>query len=238
MKKNKTSTKWGSVSGRTLLWLSGLTLSLATMSVAFEQEMPESKPTRYLAKSNNSEQGSKSHAEHTYLLDNKGEKAKKDNSIRAFMDVYKVMMSPRCMNCHPSGDIPLQGDNNQLHTMNVQRGIDGKGLYALKCANCHQPKNSPGLHTPPGNPNWHLPPADMKMVFQGKTPRELAMQLLNPEQNGHKNKQQLIEHVSSDKLVLGGWNPGPGRSLPPMSHEEFVKSFKTWIHNGAFLPPK
>jgi len=73
-------------------------------------------------------------------------------SVKAFMDVYKVLMSPRCMNCHPSGDVPLQGDDSHLHTMLPQRGKEGKGVYAMKCANCHQPENTPGLHTPPGNP--------------------------------------------------------------------------------------
>ena len=33
-------------------------------------------------------------------------------SVKAFMQVYKVLMSPRCMNCHPNGDVPLQGDDN------------------------------------------------------------------------------------------------------------------------------
>jgi hypothetical protein len=36
-------------------------------------------------------------------------------SVKAFMAVYEVLMSPRCMNCHPSGDVPLQGDDNHLH---------------------------------------------------------------------------------------------------------------------------
>src|SRR5437773_1306089 len=43
-------------------------------------------------------------------------------SVEAFMQVYKVLMNPRCMNCHPAGDQPLQGDDNHIHTMNVQRG--------------------------------------------------------------------------------------------------------------------
>src|SRR6201996_7971632 len=51
-------------------------------------------------------------------------------SVTAFMSVYKVLMSPRCMNCHPSGDAPLQGDDSHIHTMNVKRGVDGKGLYS------------------------------------------------------------------------------------------------------------
>ncbi|CAN5556664.1 hypothetical protein BH11BAC3_BH11BAC3_46790 [soil metagenome] len=160
------------------------------------------------------------------------------NSQKAFLAAYDVLMSPRCMNCHPSGDVPLQDDDSHLHTQGVTRGVDGKGVYALKCSNCHQSKNTPGLHMPPGNPNWHLPPADMKMVFEGKTPRELAAQLKDPNRNGHKTMQQLIDHVTSDKLVLGGWDPGDGRTLPPLSHAEFAKKFKEWIDKGAYLPAK
>ncbi len=156
-------------------------------------------------------------------------------SVQAFMKAYKVLMSPRCMNCHPAGDVPLQGDDSHLHTMSPQRGLDGKGLYAMKCANCHQPANTPGLHTPPGNPNWHLPPANMKMVFQGRTPHQLAKQLTDPEQNGHKNRQQLIEHAS-DGLVLSAWNPGEGRTPPPMSHAEFQQAWVKWIEKGAYAP--
>ncbi len=92
---------------------------------------------------------------------------KKDSiaSVKAFQKVYSVLMSPRCMNCHPKGDVPLQGEDSHIHQMNPQRGKDGKGLYAMKCANCHQSENTPGLHMPPGHPDWHLPPADMKMYI-------------------------------------------------------------------------
>src|SRR5262249_39436492 len=45
----------------------------------------------------------------------------------AFLDVYKVLTHPRCLNCHPSGDAPLQGDDSHPHLQNVQRGGDGKG---------------------------------------------------------------------------------------------------------------
>lgn len=159
-------------------------------------------------------------------------------SQKAFLAAYKVLMSPRCMNCHPSGDIPLQGDDSHLHTQGVKRGIDGKGVYALKCANCHQPQNTPGLHMPPGNPKWRLPPADMKMVFEGKSPRELAAQLKDPKRNGNKTLAQLIDHVTSDQLVLAGWNPGEGRTLPPLSHAAFAKNFRAWIDKGAYLPSK
>jgi len=156
-------------------------------------------------------------------------------SVKAFMQVYKVLMSPRCMNCHPAGDIPLQGDDSHVHSMLPKRGKDGKGLYAMKCGSCHQPENLPGLHKPPGNPNWHLPPADMKMVFQGRTPEQLAKQLIDPKRNGNKSKEKLLEHAH-DALVIAGWNMGEGRTLPPMSHEEFVKVWTTWIKKGAYAP--
>jgi hypothetical protein len=154
----------------------------------------------------------------------------------AFLAAYKVFMHPRCMNCHPVGDVPLQGDDSHLHTQNVKRGPEGKGKYALKCANCHQLANLPGNNMPPGNPNWHLPPPEMRMVFQGKTPRELALQMQDPKLNGGKTLDQILHHVSEDKLVLGGWNPGDGRTKPPLTHAEFVQKMRTWIENGAPAP--
>lgn len=158
-------------------------------------------------------------------------------SVAAFMDVYKVLMHPRCMNCHPAGDVPLQNDDSHIHTMLPKRGKDGHGLYAMKCTNCHQPANAPGVRTPPGNPKWALPPADMKMVFQNKSARELALQIMDYNRNGHKNKTQLIEHAR-DTLVKWGWTPGEGRRLPPLSYEAFVQAWDTWIEKGGYAPAK
>jgi mono/diheme cytochrome c family protein len=157
-------------------------------------------------------------------------------SRAAFLEAYKVFMHPRCMNCHPSGDVPLQGDDSHLHAQNVKRGPDGKGLYALKCANCHQDANLPGENMPPGNANWHLPKPEMPLVFQGKSPAELALQLKDPKQNGRKTLEQLLQHVSEDKLVLGGWDPGDGRTKPPLTHAEFAAKVREWIEKGAAIP--
>ena len=32
-------------------------------------------------------------------------------AIAAFETVRTVLQSPRCVNCHPAGDVPLQGDD-------------------------------------------------------------------------------------------------------------------------------
>jgi hypothetical protein len=157
-------------------------------------------------------------------------------SVKAYMSVYKVLMSARCMNCHPSGNAPLQGDDSHIHTMNVQRGVDGKGVYSMRCSNCHQAENTAGLHMPPGNPKWGLPPAHMRMVFQGRTPRQLALQLLDPKQNGGRTKAQLIDHMANDDLVGWAWHPGDGRTLPPMSRQAFAAQVRLWIAKGAYAP--
>jgi hypothetical protein len=157
-------------------------------------------------------------------------------SRTAFLDVYKVLIHPRCMNCHPSGDAPLQGDDSHPHMQNVRRGKDGNGKYALKCANCHQERNLPGENMPPGNPTWHLPKPEMPLVFESKSPRELADQLKDPKRNGGKTLEQLVEHVTHDKLVLWGWEPGDGRTTPRLSHDEFAKKFREWVEKGAALP--
>lgn len=154
----------------------------------------------------------------------------------AFVRAYPVFMHARCVNCHPAGDAPLQGEQGLVHAQNVRRGPDGRGLFAMKCAACHQAENVDGLHMPPGNPNWHLPPADMPMVFEKRSPRRLAEQLKDPKRNGGKTLAEILHHVEKDGLVLGCWNPGEGRAKPPLSHADFAKAFRAWVESGAELP--
>jgi cytochrome c5 len=167
-----------------------------------------------------------------------GSAAKSDSAAAqaAFNRAWTVFASPRCQNCHPSGDAPLQGDDSHVHIQDVKRGPDGKGVYGMKCSTCHQVANLPGANTPPGNPKWSLPPADMKMVIQGETAGQFCRQLKDPAKNGHRTLAQIIEHVSSDELVGWGWDPGDGRSLPPLNRPEFVAAMKAWVDNGAACP--
>jgi cytochrome c5 len=154
----------------------------------------------------------------------------------AFERAYPVFVSPRCQNCHPSGDAPLQGDDSHVHTQNVKRGSDGHGEYGMKCQTCHQDANLPGANMPPGNPKWGLPLPQMKMVFVGRTAGELCRQLKDPKQNGGRSLAQILTHVSTDDLVGWGWNPGDGRTLPPLNREDFVAAMQEWVKDGAACP--
>ena len=58
----------------------------------------------------------------------------------------------------------------------------------------------------------------------------------DPRQNGNKTLEQLLHHVAEDKLVLAGWEPGDGRTKPPLSHAEFAKRFREWVEKGAASP--
>lgn len=166
------------------------------------------------------------------------EEQREQESKAAFLKAYKVFMHPRCMNCHPKGDVPLQGDDSHAHLQNVVRGKDGKGMYAMKCKNCHQDANLDAPETPPGNPHWQMPPADKPMVFQGKTPRQLALHFKDNNFTGFKDLNDMIKHVDEESLVLSGFAPPPGVSKIPMSHKEFVDAVKEWIAKGAAVPDK
>lgn len=161
--------------------------------------------------------------------------AKNEKSLQAFRAVASILTSPRCINCHVPGDAPLQGDDNHPHAMNVKRGVDGRGSLALRCFACHQTENSKILHGPPGAADWQLPPPKTPMAWRGLSTGELCRTLKDPAKNGNRSVQDLIPHMDTS-LVRWAWNPGPGRSVPPLSHDEFVLRLREWIETGAACP--
>jgi hypothetical protein len=151
--------------------------------------------------------------------------------------VYRVLQHPRCVNCHPSGEVPLQGDEGRPHAQNVMRGPEGEGLFAMRCSACHQTANAPGAHLPPGAPHWKLPHPDMPLVFEGLSASELCRQLADRARNGNRTPEQLLEHVADDPLVRWGWNPGEGRSPVSTPHAAFVAAMRSWVEGGCACPP-
>jgi hypothetical protein len=158
-----------------------------------------------------------------------------EKSVLAFRAVASVLTSPRCLNCHAPNDGPLQGDDNHPHAMNVKRGSDGKGSPALRCRACHQTENAGFLHGPPGAADWQLPPEKTPMAWKGLSTGKLCRTLKDPAKNGNRSLQDLIPHTDTS-LVRWAWNPGPGRTVPPLSHDEFVSRLKEWIETGAACP--
>lgn len=171
-----------------------------------------------------------------FLAASRANTAADDGSL--FAALTPVLRHPRCLNCHSTGDFPRQGDDGHQHAMNVRRGTDGLGVTAEKCTTCHQDHNLAGLHLPPGAPGWRLPPAATPMIWQGRTDAEICRQIKDPKQNGGKSISKIVEHMTEDKLVAWGWNPGEGRTAVPISHDEFSSRVKAWAAAGAPCPAK
>jgi len=74
------------------------------------------------------------------------------------------------------------------------------------------------------------------MTFVGRSSRALCQQLKDPEQTANSSLPALVKHVSSDPLVLWGWDPGFGRKPVPVPHADFVAAFKRWVDAGAPCP--
>ncbi len=157
-------------------------------------------------------------------------------SLDGWDTVYRVLQHPRCLNCHPAGDRPLQGDLGLEHAQNVQRGPDGRGLYAMACATCHQATNAPDAHQPPGAPHWQLPRPEEPLVFEGRSSSELCRQLRDPAHNGGRSHEALLEHMTADPLVLWGWDPGPGRTPVPIAQPAFAAAARAWVEGGCRCP--
>jgi len=160
-------------------------------------------------------------------------------AVAAFATVQEVFQHPRCRNCHIPGDAPLQYDKSLPHAMGVVRGPEGHGAPGLPCATCHGTANSPvsyGSEAPPGAPHWGLPKPDNKMAWIGLSAAATCAMVKDKSKNGGRNFDKLIEHVSSDSLVLWGWHPGGQRAPVSVPHDQFVVKFKQWASAGGPCP--
>ncbi len=163
----------------------------------------------------------------------------REAGLAAFEVVRGVLQHPRCQNCHPDGDAPLQGDDGHVHAQNVMRGPAGRGAVGMECTTCHVPANPPsgyGAHIPPGYINgWHMPPPEHKLVFVGVAPGALCEQVKDPARNGGKDMAALRAHLD-DPLVQWGWSPGFGRAPVPTPRAKFLDAWETWARAGAPCP--
>jgi len=161
-----------------------------------------------------------------------------DRSARSqalFGEVTRVLLHPRCLNCHPADDTPRQGDSAWRHDPPVARGTDDHGVPAMQCAACHQDRNLTHARVP-GAPDWHLAPRSM--AWMGRSAGEICAQLKDPQRNGGKTLEQIHRHTAEDALVAWGWEPGAGRTKAPGTQEEFAALVRAWIDTGAVCPPQ
>ena len=157
-----------------------------------------------------------------------------ERSVALFTEAGKVLQHPRCVNCHPSGDVPRQGEDGGLHEPPVDRGMGGLGVVGMQCMTCHHDANfDPGRV--PGAPHWRLAPR--RMAWEGLSLAEICEQIKDPERNGHRDLDDIVEHMAKDALVGWGWQPGADREPVPGTWEVFGELIEAWAETGAVCPP-
>src|SRR5215831_7779974 len=151
------------------------------------------------------------------------------DGLAAWDQVYSVLTSPRCINCHTATNYPQQGDDRHRHFANVIRGPEGKGVPGLNCVSCHHEANAESTGVP-GGPDWHLAPLSMHWQDLSNRPLSSAAvcrSVTDRSTNENMDGQALLKHHEKAELVLWAWNPGvrpdgSARSAPPLTHAEFV----------------
>jgi hypothetical protein len=170
-------------------------------------------------------------------------RASSSEGLAAWLQVYSVLTSPRCINCHTAGNYPEQGDDRHRHVFNVVRGPEDKGVPALRCATCHQDANADTTGVPGGH-NWHLAPLSMK--WQDSSDRILSSAavcsaITDRSKNGNRDGAALLKHNEEEPLVLWAWSPGrradgSARTTPPITHDQFVAATRKWVEAGTPCP--
>ena len=152
--------------------------------------------------------------------------------------VMQVLTHKRCVNCHPAGDRPRQGEDSHYHNFGVERGPDNHGVAALQCSSCHQPENNDYAGTP-GAPHWALAPKSMG--WEGLSRTDIARSILDKDTNGGRSLEAIVSHLTEDALVLWAWDPGVDhegkpREQPPVNKTDFIAAVKAWAAAGAPIP--
>ena len=171
------------------------------------------------------------------------ETASTAQGVAAWEQVYSVLTSPRCINCHTATNYPQQGDDRHRHVANVVRGPGGKGVPGLNCAGCHQETNADSTGVPGGH-NWHLAPLEMRWQDINDQPLSSAAvcrQLTDRSRNHNLDGPGLLKHHEEEPLVKWAWDPGrrpdgSARTLPPLTHEQFIAATRRWVEAGTPCP--
>lgn len=178
--------------------------------------------------------GEKTQSDHATVLTSADAKSE----ATPFDLMMEVLTHKRCVNCHPAGDRPRQGEDSHYHNFGVKRGVDNHGVAALRCESCHGHENN-DFSGVPGAPEWSLAPLSMK--WEGLSRVEIAQSMMDRANNGGRSLNEIVKHLTEHELVLWAWQPGVDaegnpRELPPVSKEDYIKAVKEWAAAGAVIP--
>ncbi|WP_172292663.1 hypothetical protein [Pseudoruegeria sp. HB172150] len=169
------------------------------------------------------------------------------DGLAAWDRIHEVLSHPRCSNCHVGEDnIPLwtatASGQARDHGMNIHGGDSRIGAEYLPCSSCHLTTDLPNSipHAPPhAGLDWQLAPLEFQ--WTGKTSAEICAQLADPDRNGGRDLEGLVEHITHDVsengFIAWGFAPGAGREPAPYDVQSHLDDFKAWGAAGMPCAP-
>ena len=136
-----------------------------------------------------------------------------------FTEAAKVIINPRCMNCHPATDRPTQGND-----MHARSGPPRYG--AGSCQTCHTDR---ALHSYgacigsklSGHPRWDVAP--IEMAWQGKSAGEICQQIKGTKRNGGRSLEYFT--ITWPKMISS-----PGRGIPALGATRSPARRRDWAN--------
>ena len=167
-----------------------------------------------------------------------------DDGLAAWSRIYEVASHPRCANCHvgpsdrPMWSGPSYG-RTRAHGMNVRAGESRIGAETLPCRTCHvtaqeKADNSRAHAAPQVTDAWRLAPVEAHWF--GQDGATICAQLRDPELNGGRTIDELVDHLDHDVILHWAWSPGGGRQPAPYSLPEHIADLRLWGAAGQPCP--
>jgi hypothetical protein len=170
----------------------------------------------------------------------------REDGLGAWERIYAVASHPRCANCHvDDSNIPIWSGpsygETQAHGMNIDAGASRTGAEWIPCSACHKQSTEPNTtpHAAPhtGHP-WMLAPVEF--AWFGKDSPSICGQMRDPERNGGRDGQGLVDHIIHDAeikaFITWGFNPGGGREPAPGSMQDHLDDMVVWTAAGMPCP--
>lgn len=132
-----------------------------------------------------------------------------EDGLDAFARIFEVASHPRCANCHVgNSNIPMWSGpsygKTRPHGMNINAGESRIGAETVMCSTCHRTNTDlvSAPHTPPHfGIDWQLAPVEF--VWFGKSAEEICAQMKDPERNGGRDWEGLVDHLIHDASLHG-----------------------------------
>ena len=170
-----------------------------------------------------------------------GTRRRAPTGLAAFETVRAVLQHPRCQNCHPAGDAPLQGDDGPRaraeRAARARRARHGRRASARRATARRTRPSSYGAHIPPGvATGWHMPPPEEKMVFVGVRAARAVRADQGPgaqRRQGHGRAAHAPRRSARDLGLEPGLRPRAGVHAVAQT---FLAAWETWAAAGAPCP--